>query len=113
VLGYVELSESPEYGSQIIDNVIRGWAIASLIGVIVSTFFGFLVSRSLTRPLVDLEHVAAEMKDGNYEIRSPIFKPEELASLSETFNQMAAHIEQNIVTLRQFVSDARMKYEHH
>jgi signal transduction histidine kinase len=106
VLGYVELSESPEYGRQIIDNVIRGWAIASLIGVIVSTLFGFLVSRSLTRPLVDLERVASEMKEGNYEIRSPIFKPDELASLSETFNQMAAHIEQNISTLRQFVSDA-------
>ncbi|NPV39781.1 MAG: HAMP domain-containing histidine kinase [Anaerolineae bacterium] len=105
-LGFVELSESPEYGRQIIENVIRGWAIASLVGVAVSTLLGLLVSRGLIKPLVDLEHVASEMRDGNYEIRSPIFKPSELASLSETFNQMAAHIEQNIETLRRFVSDA-------
>ncbi len=105
-LGYVELSESPEYGRQIIENVIRGWAIASLVGVVVSTLFGLLVSRGLIRPLVDLEHVASEMRDGNYEIRSPVFKPSELASLSETFNQMAEHIEQSIETLRRFVSDA-------
>jgi len=106
ILGYVELSESPEYGRQIISNVIRGWAIASLVGVVVSTLFGLLVSRGLIRPLVNLEHVASEMKEGNYEIRSPIFKPDELASLSETFNQMAAQIQHNIETLRRFVSDA-------
>jgi two-component system sensor histidine kinase BaeS len=46
------------------------------------------------------------MKNGNYEIRSPILAPDELASLSGTFNQMAAHIQKNIETLRQFVSDA-------
>jgi len=74
--------------------------------VVVSTFFGLVASNSLTRPLVNLEVVAAEMKDGNYEIRSPIYKPTELASLSDTFNQMAAHIQHNIETLRQFVSDA-------
>jgi signal transduction histidine kinase len=55
-------------------------AIASLVGVVVSTLLGLLVSRGLIKPLVDLEHVASEMRDGNYEIRSPIFKPSELAS---------------------------------
>ncbi len=106
LLGYVELSESPEYGRRIIKNVIQVWGIASLIGVVVSTGFGYLVSRSLTNPLVNLESVASEMKDGNYEIRSPIYKPAELASLSDTFNQMASHIQHSIETLRQFVSDA-------
>ena len=106
ILGYVELSEGPDYGRRIISNVLRGWAIASLIGIFVATTFGYFMSRRLTKPLVDLEQVASEMKDGNYEIRSPIYKPTELASLSDTFNQMAAHIQHSIETLRQFVSDA-------
>ncbi|NMC29105.1 MAG: HAMP domain-containing histidine kinase [Pelolinea sp.] len=106
MLGYVELSEGPGYGQRIILNVLKGWAIASLIGLIVSVTFGWIMSRKLTKPLVELEKVAAEMKDGNYEIRSPILEPAELASLSGTFNQMAAHIQQSIETLRQFVSDA-------
>lgn len=106
ILGYVELSESPEYGRQIINNVTRVWGIASIIGVIAATVFGYLVSRSLTKPLVNLEKVAAAMKDGDFEIRSPILQPAELASFSETFNQMAAHIQQSIETLRRFVSDA-------
>lgn len=106
ILGYVELSESPEYGRQIIKNVTRVWGIASIIGVIAATVFGYLVSRSLTKPLVNLEKVAAAMKDGDFEIRSPILQPAELASFSETFNQMAAHIQQSIETLRRFVSDA-------
>ena len=106
MLGTVELSESPKYSQRIISDVIRGWGVASLIGVIVSTLLGYLISRGLTKPLVNLECVASEMKDGNYEVRSPIYKPDELASLSDTFNQMAAHIQHNIETLRQFVSDA-------
>lgn len=106
ILGYVELSEGPGYGQRIIFNVLRGWAIASLIGLIVSVTFGWIMSRKLTKPLVELEKVAVEMKKGNYEIRSPILKPNELASLSGTFNQMAAHIQQSIETLRQFISDA-------
>ena len=106
IRGYVELSESPQYSQRIISDVIRGWGIASLIGVATSSVLGYIVSRNLTRPLVNLESVASEMKDGNFEIRSPIYKPEELASLSDTFNQMAAHIQHSIETLRQFVSDA-------
>lgn len=106
ILGYVELSEGPDYGRRIINNVLKVWAIASLVGIVVSTAFGYLVSRGITKPIIKLEKVASAMKDGNYEIRSPILKPAELASLSETFNQMAAHIQHSIETLRQFVSDA-------
>lgn len=106
ILGYIELSESPGYGQRIIMNVIEGWGIASLIGLVVSTTFGWIMSRKLTNPLVKLERVAMEMKNGNYEIRSPVFAPDELASLSSTFNQMAANIQASIETLRQFVSDA-------
>jgi signal transduction histidine kinase len=106
IIGYVELSEGPGYGRRIILNVLKGWAIASLIGLIVSVTFGWIMSRKLSKPLVELEKVASEMKNGNYEIRSPVLKPDELASLSGTFNQMAAHIQKSIETLRQFVSDA-------
>ena len=106
ILGYVEISESPDYGGGIIKNVARGWAIASTVGIIVSLTFGFFMSRYLNRPLTNLEKVASEMKIGNYEIRSLIYKPEELASLSDTFNQMAAEIQHNIETLHHFISDA-------
>ena len=106
ILGYVEISESPRYSQRIITDVIRGWGIASLISMVISTIIGYIVSRNLTKPLVNLESVASEMKDGNFEIRSPIYNPDELASLSDTFNQMAAHIQHSIETMRQFVSDA-------
>ncbi len=106
ILGYVELSESPGYGQRILFNVLNGWGIASLIGLVVSVSFGWFMSRKLIKPLVNLEEVATEMKNGNYEIRSPILAPDELASLSGTFNQMADHIQKSIETLRQFVSDA-------
>lgn len=106
ILGYVEISESPNYSREIIVNVMRGLLVASLIGITVAHAFGFFMGRYMAKPLLDLQEVATEMKKGNFEIRSTIQDPEELASLSETFNQMAAQIQQNIDTLRQFVSDA-------
>jgi two-component system OmpR family sensor kinase len=105
-LGYVEVSEGPEYGRNILNSVIRGWGIASLIALLASAGIGWLISRQITRPIVLLEQVASEMKEGNLTVRAPSLKPAELASLSETFNGMAIRIENNIKALRRFVADA-------
>jgi signal transduction histidine kinase len=105
-LGMVEISEGPEYGRTILNNVIRGWAIASLIALLASATIGWLASRQITRPIVALEKVASEMKEGNLAARAPRLQPAELTSLSDTFNQMAARIENNVQTLQRFVSDA-------
>ena len=105
-LGTVEISEGPAYGRTILNNVIRGWGIASLVALLASALIGWLVSRRIVRPIVALEQVASEMKEGNLAARAPRLQPAELTALSETFNQMAARIESNIHTLRVFVSDA-------
>lgn len=105
-LGMVEISEGPEYGGGILNNVMQGWAIASLIAVLIAGLAGWLVSRQIIKPIVALEQATAEMKEGNLAARAPLLKPAELASLSDTFNQMADRIETNIQTLHRFVSDA-------
>ena len=106
IIGYVEISECPNYGRRIISNVLHGWGVASLVGVVVAIAAGYMMSWRLTKPIIELEKVASEMKDGNFQIRSNVYNPTELASLSDTINQMAAHIQHSIETLRHFVSDA-------
>ena len=100
------ISEGPEYGRRILNNVIQGWGIASLIALLASTLIGWLISRQISRPITILEQVASEMKEGNLAVRAPKLKPAEMESLAETFNQMANRIESNINTLHHFVSDA-------
>ena len=106
LLGYVEISEGPEYGRAILTSVVYSWGIASLIALVISIVIGWFISRQISQPIVTLESVASEMKEGNFAVRAPALKPAELASLSETFNQMAVRIQTNINTLQRFVSDA-------
>jgi signal transduction histidine kinase len=106
VLGTVQVSESPEYGRNIIKKVIQGWLIASMVALAVSVVIGWLVSRKITRPISILESATIRMKEGDLAARSPQLKPAELSSLADTFNQMAERIQKNVGTLRRFVSDA-------
>ena len=105
-LGSIQISESPEYGRSIINNVIQGWLIASLVALAVSIVIGWLVSRQITRPISVLESATIRMKEGDFAARAPRLKPAELSSLADTFNQMAERIQKNVDTLRHFVSDA-------
>jgi nitrate/nitrite-specific signal transduction histidine kinase len=89
----IQLSEGPEYGRNILSSVVRGWGIASLIALGVSIALGWYMSQRLTNPLIALEQTASEMKDGNFTIRAPALKPDELASLADTFNKMAVRIQ--------------------
>ncbi len=57
LLGYVELSEGPAYGRDIVNAVARAAAGAGLISVVLAAAVGWFASRSLTRPLTALTHV--------------------------------------------------------
>ena len=106
LLGYVQLSEGPAYGVQIVDSVARGWLIASLVAVAVAAGAGWLASRSLTRPLVELTAVTARMAQGDLAARAAVSRDDELGVLAGSFNDMASRIEDMVVTLRRFVADA-------
>lgn len=106
IVGYVELSNGPAYGQNIILQVIGGWAIAALLAVILSGFTGMWVSRRFSNPIESLTHTTAKMAAGDLSIRSNIERKDEFGILSKSFDQMADNIELNDQTLRRFVADA-------
>ncbi len=105
-LGYVELSQGPAYGRSALASVAWGWGIAGTIAVLLAAFVGWLMSRQLSQPLVQLTAVTSQMTNGDLSVRSPIERADELGSLSQSFNQMADRIEETVTTLREFVADA-------
>jgi len=104
--GYVELSEGPSYGRDILDSVARGWAVAGAVAVLLATIAGWLISRRLSAPLMVLTGVTQRMATGDLAARAPISGRDELGLLGRSFNEMAGQIEATIVALRRFVSDA-------
>jgi signal transduction histidine kinase len=106
LLGYVELSEGPAYGQQILESVAWGWAIAGSVAVVLAAGVGWLASRRISRPLVSLTRVTARMAEGELSARADVAGQDELGTLARSFNEMAGRVEETVVTLRRFASDA-------
>ena len=104
--GYVELSQGPAYGRQILDNVARGWAVASGVAVLLAVGSGWFISRRLSLPVLALADATAHMAGGNLSARADVTRQDELGLLAHSFNDMADRVEETVVALRRFVADA-------
>jgi signal transduction histidine kinase len=60
----------------------------------------------LARPLDEISGAARRIADGDYAARVPREGPEELASLADSFNQMAASLERQEQMRRDFIANA-------
>lgn len=105
--GYIELTEGPAYGTQIVNSAANAWAVSSVIAVPLAAAVGWVLSRTISAPIIALTEVTAQMAEGDLGTRAPIVnRNDEVGELAQSFNQMADRVEHTITTLRQFVSDA-------
>jgi two-component system sensor histidine kinase BaeS len=77
-----------------------GAAIAA--GVVMAVVLG----RRLARPLAEIGSAARAVAAGDYRVRVPRRGPEEIASLADSFNQMAASLEEQERMRREFIANA-------
>ena len=106
IIGQLQLSDGPAYGQEIVNSVARAWAIAGLLAVLLAAGAGILISRRMAAPVLALTSVTSRMAEGDLTARASVNAPEELSTLGQSFNEMAARIEEMVSTLRNFVSDA-------
>jgi len=77
-------------------------AIAALAAVVLAV----VLARRLTRPLAEIGQAARRVAEGNYEARVPRRGPEEVASLADSFNQMAESLKEQERLRRDFIVNA-------
>jgi signal transduction histidine kinase len=106
LLGYVELSQGPAYAREIVGDVAWGWGIAGTVAVVLAAIAGWLISRRISAPLLALTDVTASMAGGDLSARADATRRDEFGTLARSFNAMADQVEDTVVTLRRFVSDA-------
>jgi len=106
LIGYVELSNGPAFGRDILRSVVWGWAVAALIAVLLAAAAGVWVSRWFSAPLESLTHTTTQMAAGDLSARASIERQDEFGLLAKSFNQMADTIEDKVAALRRFVADA-------
>ncbi|WP_110933519.1 sensor histidine kinase [Paenibacillus bouchesdurhonensis] len=74
-------------------NTLLGWALVAVIAGV--TVFSILMSNSLSRPLVRIRQIAAQMKEGNLSSRVPISSRQtEIEEVGLALNHLADSLQQ-------------------
>jgi len=79
---------------------------AVVVAAIVSAGLAIALAALLARPLRQMAHAARRIAEGDYRARVRGGGPEELASLADSFNQMAQSLEEQERLRREFIVNA-------
>ena len=88
------------------DSVTRVVIAATIVAIVASVGLAVVLARMLARPLAEIGAAARRIADGDYAARVPREGPEEVASLADSFNQMAASLEEQEAMRRDFIANA-------
>ena len=103
----MEAGDSAEHARDMYDDSVTTVVIAaSLVAVLASVGLAIVLARMLAKPLAEIGGAARRIADGDYAARVPREGPEELASLADSFNQMAASLERQEQMRRDFIANA-------
>lgn len=79
---------------------------AVVVAALASIGLAVVMARMLARPLREVGAAARRIADGDYRARVPREGPEEIASLADSFNQMAMSLEEQERMRRDFIANA-------
>ena len=103
----VRSGDTAEHARQMYDQAVTSVVVvAALVAIAVSVLLAVFVGRRLGRPLVEVSAAVRKVAAGDYSARVPRPGPEELASLADSFNQMAADLEAQERIRRDFIANA-------
>ncbi len=103
----VEAGDSADHAQAMYDESVTTVVLAAvLVAAVVSIVLAVVMARMLARPIAEVGSAARRIADGDYAARVPRDGPEELASLADSFNQMAASLERQEAMRRDFIANA-------
>jgi two-component system sensor histidine kinase BaeS len=103
----VEAGDSAEHARAMYDQSVSTVVVtAVIVAAIASGVLAILLARMLARPLAEVGRAARRIAAGEYAARVPREGPEELVSLADSFNQMAASLERQEQMRRDFIANA-------
>ena len=102
-----EAGVSADHAQSMYDRSVTTVVLAAVaVAAIASIALAIFLARMLTRPIAEIGAAARRIADGDYAARVPRDGPEELASLADSFNQMAASLERQEAMRRDFIANA-------
>ena len=89
----------------LVGSVTRTVFIAAVIAALAGLLLAAVLVRQITRPLVDLTHASRRIAHGDLRVRVPVKSADEVGELADTFNQMAASLEEQETLRRNLMAD--------
>ncbi|MDQ3128673.1 MAG: ATP-binding protein [Chloroflexota bacterium] len=103
----MQAGDSAEHARAMYDESVTTVVIAAVVvAALASIGLAVLMGRMLARPLREVSGGARRIADGDYAARVPRDGPEEIVSLADSFNQMAASLEEQERMRRDFIANA-------
>jgi signal transduction histidine kinase len=92
----MEHGESASTSYAMFDQSIREVLLVAMgVAIVAAVGLAIALARMIARPLADVGAAARRVADGDLAARVPRTAPDELASLADSFNQMAAELEES------------------
>jgi len=97
LLAEIDMTEVEKPIKILRDRIIQtGIAITITMGSIT-----FLISKSISRPIIKLKNAANKIKDGNFDVRTNIQTKDEIGELSHTFDLMAQKLQESLIEIKE------------
>ncbi|MGZ3845028.1 MAG: PAS domain S-box protein [Flavisolibacter sp.] len=93
--GWARAGVGQDYIQQNMVNIVRRAGLYIVLALVLSILFAVLIAEQLSKGLYQLISTADHIKEGNRNVRAPLFQTFELSKLGTAFNQMLDDISAN------------------
>ncbi|MBN2556578.1 MAG: HAMP domain-containing protein [Anaerolineales bacterium] len=109
LVGFLTMKPSPfefnQFEQQFIGRIQSTLLVSMFGAMVVAVALGFLLSRSLSEPVKELNRATEAMAAGNLVQRVQVRSRDEIGKLAESFNQMNAKLERMMAQREQMTAD--------
>ncbi|EAE9704519.1 cell wall metabolism sensor histidine kinase WalK [Listeria monocytogenes] len=94
VIGAIYLVADIESVYKQVDDITNIFITGTLIAMIITAVLGILLSRSITKPIIEMKRQAYAMARGNYSRKVKVYGVDEIGELADSFNTLTKRVQE-------------------
>ncbi|EAC4434882.1 TPA: cell wall metabolism sensor histidine kinase WalK [Listeria monocytogenes] len=94
VIGVIYLVADIESVYKQVDDITNIFITGTLIAMIITAVLGILLSRTITKPIVEMKRQAYAMARGNYSRKVKVYGVDEIGELADSFNTLTKRVQE-------------------
>lgn len=94
VIGAIYLVADIESVYKQVDDITNIFITVTLIAMIITAVLGILLSRTITKPIIEMKRQAYAMARGNYSRKVKVYGVDEIGELADSFNTLTKRVQE-------------------